>query len=87
MRFLGIIWEDLRRLNSKLPPAAKITILIVVMLFIFFVWYEGAEYWGEHVMSYKFKSRPQRGSIVAGFFIAAFASYLFWVIDRYRSSR
>ena len=86
MRFLKIIWDDIRSLNSQLPPAVKIAGLICVMALIYGAWYAGADYWGERINT-RFSSRPQRGVIVLGAFISILACYVVSVVERYRKNR
>jgi hypothetical protein len=83
MRFLGIIWEDIRRLNSRLSPVVKIAGLILVLILIYWTWYQGMEYWGERVTT-KYRSRPQRGVLVLGALTTILLVYLVSVIERFR---
>ena len=82
MRFLGIIWEDIGRLNSRLSLGIKIAGLILVLVLSYWAWYQGMEYWREQVPT-KYSSRPQRGSLVVGSLMAIFACYIVSVIERY----
>ena len=86
MRFLRIIWKDILWLNSRLAPAMKIAGLILVIAVILLAWYQGAEYWAERVGT-KYRSRPQRGGIVAVGLGILFLCYIGSVLDRYRKSR
>lgn len=86
MRFLKIIWKDIQRLNSQLSPAVKIAGLILVLVLIYWAWYQGAEYWGERVTT-RYRSRPQRGVMVGAALGVMFLCYIISVIERYRKNR
>ena len=77
MGILSLIWQDLRSLNARLPPAVKIVGLICLVALIFGGWYVGANWWTEPVMV-KREICP-RGGVIGVSFGLVFLCYIAWV--------
>jgi len=85
MGLLGIIWRDIRALNSEFTLVVKIAGLMFLITLVVFGWHLGADWWNQ---PFEIKHQPRpRWAIALFILILAFIYYVLWVINRYRKSR
>jgi len=83
---LRVMWQDIRRLETRLGPTVKVIGLICLGSIIVFAWCLGSEWWNTPITirpNY-IERRSTRGMLTLVVLGAIFASYLFWVVDRVR---
>ena len=88
MWLLRSIWNDILWLNSRLPPAVRIAILIFGVAFLVVAWYLGAEWWTQPVtFVLKGMARESPRWQILGLHIAVILIvYISYVIGRDRKS-
>jgi hypothetical protein len=83
---LRVIWQDIRRLDTRLGPTGRGIGLISLGGIIVFAWWLGSEWWNTPITirpNY-IERRSTRGILTLVVLGAIFASYLSWVGDRVR---